>query len=92
MCTGGEKQQTAKEAGKRMWGVKTKTIPIIVGALGVTPHSMKENLEKILKNLKEETIQEIALCGTADILRKNQQQQHQRNSSIFPKDSVRNLE
>ena len=56
----------------RMWGTKTETIPVIVGALGtMMPHSMKGNLKKILKNLnEEETIQEIALCGTAHILRK----------------------
>ena len=48
-----------------MWGVKAETIPVIVGAaLGaMPPHSIKGNL-------KEETIQEIALCGTAHILRK----------------------
>ena len=51
--------------------VKTKTIPVIVGALGAMPHSIKGNLKKIMKNLKEgKTIQEIALCGTAHILRK----------------------
>ena len=59
-----------KVAITRIWGVKAKTIPVIVGALGAMPHSMKGNLKKILKNLKEETIQEIALCGTAHIFRK----------------------
>ena len=38
-----------------MWGTKTETIPVIVGAaLGAMPHSMKGNSKKILKNLKEE--------------------------------------
>ena len=57
-----------------MRGVRTKRIPFIVGAaLGAmpSPHSIKGNLKKILKNLKGgKTIQEIALCGTALILRK----------------------
>ena len=40
----------------RMWGVKTETIPVIVGALGVIPHSIGGNLKKILKNLKEKIV------------------------------------
>ena len=62
-------RQKAKIA--RMWKVKTETIPIIVeAALRAMPHSIKGNLKKILINLKEETIQEIALWETAHILRK----------------------
>ena len=38
------------------------SIPVIVVALGAMPHSLKENLKK---NLKEKTIQEMALCGGA---------------------------
>ena len=54
-----------------MWEAKTETIPVIMGAaLGAMPHAIKGNLKKILENLKEKTIQEIALCGTAHILRK----------------------
>ena len=62
-----------------MWGdVRSKPIPVIVEAAAAAavgamppPHSIKGNLKKILKNLKGgKTIQEIALCGTARILRK----------------------
>ena len=39
-----------------MWGVKTETVPVIVGALEAMPHSIKRNLKKIFNNSKEETI------------------------------------
>ena len=57
-------------------------------------HSIKGNLKKILKNLKEEeTIQEIALCGTAHILRENIINSTNKIRAFIPKESSgRNLE
>jgi hypothetical protein len=55
---------------QKSWKVKTKTIPVIIGALGV----VNKSLAKYLKELPGETtiaeLQKITLLGTAHILRK----------------------
>ena len=54
-----EKVADGQKAGKpenleieiaRMWGVKTETILVIVGARGDASHSIEGNLNQILKN------------------------------------------
>ena len=54
----------------RMWGMKTEVVPIVIGALGIVPLSLPKNLSKLpgLPTVCE--VQEIALLGTANILRK----------------------
>ena len=53
-----------------MWGVRTKVIPIVEGALGTIPLRLKENLRTIGVDTSIELIQRSALLGLARILRK----------------------
>ena len=53
-----------------MWGVRTKVIPIVVGALGIIPLRLKENLRTIGVDKSIELIQRCVLLGSARILRK----------------------
>ena len=53
-----------------MWGVRTKVIPIVVGALGIVPLRLKENLRTIGVDKSIELIQRCVLLGSARILRK----------------------
>lgn len=55
---------------QKSWNVKTKTIPIIIGALGVINKSLPKYLKEIPGNIAKEELQKIALLGTARILRK----------------------
>ncbi|KAL1446281.1 hypothetical protein WDU94_005480, partial [Cyamophila willieti] len=55
---------------ERMWNTKVKIVPIIIGALGVVPKSLKDNLQQLPGNFSINTIQENALLGTAYIMRK----------------------
>ena len=50
--------------------MKTVTIPVVIGALGITKKGTKKHLEKIPWNLNLAEMQKIALTGTANILRK----------------------
>ena len=49
---------------------KTKTIPVIVGALGVINKSAKKYLQEIPGQIPIQEVQKIALLGTATILGK----------------------
>ena len=53
-----------------MWGVGTKVIPIVVGALGTMPLRLKENLRTMGVDTSIQLIQRCALLGSARILRK----------------------
>ena len=53
-----------------MWGVRTKLILIVVGALGTIPLRLKENLRAIGVDTSTELIQRSVLLGLARILRK----------------------
>ena len=54
-----------------MWGIRTKVIPIVVGALGTIPLRLKENLRTIGVDTSIELIQRSVLLGSAArILRK----------------------
>ena len=48
----------------RMWDMKTKTIPMVIGALGVIKKGVNEYLEKIPGSSVIGQIQKIALLGT----------------------------
>jgi len=62
-------QELAREI-KRLWKVEVRVIPFIIGALGTIPRGLEENLRTLGIMIKVELIQEVALLGTARILRK----------------------
>ena len=55
---------------EKMWKIKTKTVPIIIGALGVVNRNTINYVKQLPGELCLQEIQKIALLGTAFILRK----------------------
>ena len=53
-----------------MWNVKTKVIPVIIGATGTISKSFRKYVSKIQGNHEIKELQKRALLGTAHILRK----------------------
>ena len=53
-----------------MWEVKTKVIPIELGALGTVPLQLKGNLKDIGVDTSITLIHKSALLGSARVLRK----------------------
>jgi hypothetical protein len=53
-----------------MWNVKTKVIPVIIGATGTISKSFRKYLSNILVRHKIKTLQKTAILGTAHILQK----------------------
>ena len=54
----------------KSWKYKMKTVPAIIGALGIINKSTTKYLQQIPGNINFEELQKIALLGTANILRK----------------------
>ena len=54
----------------RMRGMRTETVPVIVGALGLIREGMDQNLGKIPGTSNINELQKIVLLGTAHILRR----------------------
>ena len=68
-----EKIDKYKELGfeiSRLWKVKTKVIPIVIGALGTISMRHIAYLAEVGVSMSFETIQKTAILGTAHILRK----------------------
>ena len=55
---------------QRMWNVKTKTIPVIIGATGTITKSFRKYVSNIPGNHEVKELQKTAILGTAHILRK----------------------
>lgn len=55
---------------QRMWHTKAKTVPIVIGALGVIRKGIEKYLEQIPGQPDLRELQKIAIMGTAHILRK----------------------
>ena len=55
---------------EKTWKLKTKTIPIIIGALGVINISTEKYLKQLPIPININELQKITLLGTATILRK----------------------
>jgi len=55
---------------QRMWNVKTKVIPVIIGATGTISNSFRKYLSNIPGKHEVKEIQKTAILGTAHILRK----------------------
>jgi len=55
---------------QRMWNVKTKVIPVIIGATGAISKSFRKYASKISGKDEVKELQRTAILGTAHILRK----------------------
>ena len=55
---------------QRMWNVKTKVIPAIVGATGTIRKSFRKYVSNIPGNHEVKELQKTAILGTAHVLRK----------------------
>jgi len=55
---------------QRMWNVKAKMIPVIIGATGTISKSFRKYVSKISGNHEVKELQKKAILGTAHILRK----------------------
>jgi len=53
-----------------MWNAKTKVIPVIIGATGTIPKSLRKYVSNIPGNHEVKKLQKTAILGTAHILRK----------------------
>ena len=55
---------------QRMWNVKTKVIPVIIGATGTVSESFRKYVNNIPGNHEVKELQKADILGTAHILRK----------------------
>lgn len=55
---------------QRMWKMRTKTVPIIMGALGIVPETFNHYTSMLPVPIKVSEVQKVALLGTAHILRR----------------------
>jgi len=55
---------------QRIWNVKTKVIPVIIGATGTISKSFRKYMSNIPGNYKVKELQKTSILGTAHILRK----------------------
>jgi len=55
---------------QRMWSVKTKVIPVIIGATGTISKSFRKYVSNIAGKHEVKELQKTAILGTAHILRK----------------------
>ena len=55
---------------QRMWNLKTKVIPVIIGATGAISKSFRKYVSNIPGNHEVKELQKTATLGTAHILRK----------------------
>ena len=54
----------------KLWNVRVKIIPVVIGALGTIPNDLEERINEMGISLKTAQIQMSVLLGTARILRK----------------------
>jgi len=54
---------------QRTWNVKTKAIPVIIGATGTISKSFRKYVSNIPGNHEVKELQKTAILGTAHILR-----------------------
>ena len=55
---------------QRMWNVKTKVIPVIIGAAGTISKTFRKYVSNITGKHKVKELQKTAILGTAHIIRK----------------------
>ena len=65
-----EKYQDLRREVTRLWNVKAKVVPIVVGALGAVTPNLSKYLDAIGVATRIELLQKAALLGTARLLRR----------------------
>ena len=68
-----EKLSKYKDLGieiSTIWGLKTETVSVVIGALGQVKNGLGKYVEKLPGNINIEELQKISLLDTAHILRK----------------------
>jgi hypothetical protein len=55
---------------QRVWNVKTRVIPVIIGATGTVSKSLRKYVSNIPGSHEVRELQKTAILGTAHILRK----------------------
>ena len=65
-----EKYQDLGRELQKLWNVKVKIIPLVVGSLGVIPKQFGNRLKQIGITVGTAQVQRTVLLGTARILRK----------------------
>ena len=55
---------------ERMWGLKTTTIPVVIGALGTIKKVIENYINKLPGNINIHELQKITLLSTAHLLRR----------------------
>ena len=64
------KYQDLKIEIEKMWNVRGKVIPIVVGALGAVTKALPSYCALISRDLDVQTVQKSTLLGTSHIIRK----------------------
>ena len=64
------KHKDLELAIQRMWQMKTKVIPVVVGALGIMKKGVVENIKRVSERANVTETQTISMPGCARILRK----------------------
>ena len=54
----------------KMWGLKTITVPVVIGAVGVVKKGIEKHIDKIPGKINILELQKIALLGSRHVLRK----------------------
>ena len=65
-----EKYQDLGRELQKLWNVKVKIIPLVVGSLGVIPKQFGNRLKQIGITAETAQVQKTVFLGTARILRK----------------------
>ena len=65
-----EKYQDLRREVARLWNVKAKVVPNVVGALGAVTPNLSKHLDAIGVTTRIELLQKAALLGTARLLRR----------------------
>ncbi|XP_068754161.1 uncharacterized protein [Montipora capricornis] len=65
-----EKYQDLRREVARLWNVKAKVVPIVVGVLGAVTLNLSKHLDAIGVTARIELLQKAALLGTARLLRR----------------------
>jgi hypothetical protein len=58
---------------QRIWNLKCKIIPVIIGATGIASTVLRKNLEATPRKHSIDSLQKTAILGTSYVIRKVQQ-------------------